>query len=136
MHCQMCTSVLSVRRVHLSSWGSSKICTSGSIRNSQRKLTNRQNKDWVESNTGKRLKISGIIYRKMQISPVIISWLYFSCLHIQGIFFLISYALKMYFEILASMVYRSVVLKDNSLWTVDIIFIKNFKLLGEHIFIF
>ena len=42
--------------------------------------------------------------------------------------FLISYEFKMLFPIFVSKVYRSVVSKNNSLSTIDIVFIKNLQI--------
>ena len=58
----------------------------------------------------------------MEISVAILSWSYFSCMHIQR-FFLLSYELNVFFQIFVPKVYSSLVLENNSLWTVDIIFI-------------
>ena len=108
-----------------SSWGDSKRYTSGSTANSQKMLTeiNKSSaianiKIWVESNTVKYLNAFGIISSKMQVSLLILSWWYFGCLLIQRIF-LLSYELKMFL----TKVHRLVVLKNSSLWTVDIILI-------------
>ena len=115
-----------------SSWGVNKMYTSGSIA----KFTEETNwkkwewhyiakiRIWVEKDNFKHLKAFGIISSEMPILLLILSW-YFSCLHIQ-IFFLLSCELKMFLQIFVSKAYRSVVLKNNSLWKVDMIFINNF----------
>ena len=64
---------------------------------------------------------------KMQISLPVLSWWYFSCLHIR-INVLLSYELKMFFQIFVFKGYRSVALKNNSLWTVDLIFIEKLQI--------
>ena len=78
----------------------------------------------VEKDNFKHLKAFGIISSEIPILLLILSW-YFSCLHIQ-IFFLLSCELKMFLQIFVSKAYRSVILKNNSLWKVDMIFINNF----------
>ena len=80
-----------------SSWGDSKMYTSGSIANSQRML--------IEINGSgaiakikiwkwycQTLKTFKIIFSKTKISLVILSWWYFGCLHIQRIFFTLMWA--------------------------------------------
>ena len=113
-----------------SSWGASKMYTSGSTANSQKMLTEINESSiiakiriWVKSDTVNHLKTFRIFSREMQILLLILdlSWWFFSCLHIQTIF-LLSYELKMLFQIFVAKVYRSVVLKNNGLRTVDIIF--------------
>ena len=69
-----------------SSWGNSKMYTSGSIVNSQRML-NEINENgaivkiriWVGSDTVKHLKEFRIISSEMQISLLILCWSYLSC---------------------------------------------------------
>ena len=103
-----------------SSRGASKMYTSGSIASSHRMLPEINESGAiakirisVESDTVKHLKAFRIISSKMKISLLTLSC-YFSCLHIQ-IIFLLSYELKMFFQIFESKVYRSVVLKKNIL---------------------
>ena len=81
----------------------------------------------VRSATVKHLKILRIISSKMKISLLILSWWYFSCLPIQ-IFFYFHMSFKCFFQIFVSKVYRSVVLENKSLWTVDIIFVNKLEI--------
>ena len=84
------------------SWGDSKMYTSASIANSQRMLAEINESGgaiikiriWVESDTVIHLKSFRIISREMQISLLILSWRYFSCLHIQIAFFPFHMSLK------------------------------------------
>ena len=76
-----------------SSWGDIKMYTSGSIANSKRVLAEINKSGaktkiriWLERNTVKHLKAFRIIFRAMQISLLILSWLCFSCLVIQRFF--------------------------------------------------
>ena len=71
------------------------------------------------------LKTFRIIYSEMEISLLILSWWYFSCLQIQIIKI---FELKIFFQIFVSQVYRSVVLKNNSWWTLDIICINKLQI--------
>ena len=89
-----------------SSIGDSKMHTSGSIANSQRMLTEINESGsiaklriWVKSDTVKHLKAFKITLSKMQISLLILSWKYFSCLHIQRIFLTYFHmSLKCFFQ--------------------------------------
>ena len=87
-----------------SSWGDSKVYTSGSIANSQRMLNEINEigaiakiRIWVESNTVEHLKAFIIISSEMQIS-LILSWWHSSCLHIQNFFFNFHMSLKFVFK--------------------------------------
>ena len=116
----------------------SKMYTSGSITNSQRMLTEINKSGatskiriWMRNDTVNHLKEFRIIPSEMLISLLILRWSCFSCLQMfSDIFFyyLLSYELKMFFQIFVSKVYRSVVLKKSSLWTVHIIFISKLKI--------
>ena len=94
-----------------SSWGDSKMFTSGSVVNSQRMLTEINEGGHnlatisVESGTVKYLKAFRVISSEMPISLLILSW-YFSCLYAYSDIFLFSYELKMFFQIFVSKVYR------------------------------
>ena len=88
-----------------SSWGYSKMYTSGSIANSQRMLTGINESGAiakisvrVESDAVKHLKQCRIISSKMEIPFLILNWWYFSCLHIQIIFFYFHISLNCFFK--------------------------------------
>ena len=114
------------RCVHLSTqvdectssfWGDSKMYTFGSIASSQRMPTEINESGAiakirisVESDTVKRLKAFRIISSEMAISLLILNRWCFISLHIQ-VFLLLSYELKMFFQIFVSKVCRSIVLK-------------------------
>ena len=93
-----------------SSWWDSKMYTSSSIANSLRMLT-----EIDKSGAIPKIKIWRWYFQTLNISLLILSWWCFSCLHIQ--------------RICIQIVYRSVVLKNNNLGTVDIIFINKLQFL-------
>ena len=108
----------------LSSWGDCKMYTSDSIASSLRLPTEINESDAidkirisVESDTVKCLKAFRIISSKMPISLLILNNILVACIF--RYFFLLSYQPKMFFQISVFKVYRSVVLKHNSLWKVD-----------------
>ena len=117
-----------------SSWEDSKMYTPGSIASSQRMLTEINESGatakiriWDGKWYCQTFKAFRIISSKIKISLLILSWWNSSCLHIQ-ICFLLSYELKMFFQVFVPKVYRSVVLKNKSWWTVIIIFINKLRI--------
>ena len=114
MCCQMCSYVPSRRRVHSSCRKGSKMYTFDSITNSQRMLTEinksgaiaKKKKIRVKSDTVKHLKAFRIISSEIPISLLI---LYYEILIIcvfRKFFYLLSYELKVFFQLFVSKVYR------------------------------
>ena len=134
--------IFSFRKKNAFSSGDSKIYTSESIANSQRVLTEINESGaiakvaiWMESDLVKHLKTFRIISSEMSTWLLTLCWWHFSCLRIWIIFCIYFHMSLIFFLIFAPKIYRSVVLKNNRLRTLQFS-ITNFKFLRGHVLIF